>query len=928
MMRLENESIPISRLVLLPLEIWHVLSPLLTLTDFWSLVACGNRLMTQRLLSHSLITVIDLNDCNRSLVWKFLSLNRVDKLVHLLSSSYTTAQPHVAARLPFLKSWHWICGTERFLQLPVISEHVQLDPSDPNVSVFDLAACCPSLETFNFELTCDAMMLRREHHFILPESLTTLGIAEPGHQGFKPHLVNIPSQLTSLSLGDIFQVNESFIEILPKSITSLNAYFCGDEHWKRCRNFDEIEPPVELVIAPWVNESRLSELIHGENPPHWSDILPVQHHSFIDALEKLWKNRFKGWGSLRLLPRLRHLSAHKSSAFNGMKTLDTILLPSSLTSLEIGEFFCIERISQWPLNIKHLKLHENRDYLYNIPSHLASYSDQRLAMAVENNSCASRPCLWPSIRHSMPEISEMPHNLTYLALYSSNVLQLSVIGLLPRSLTHLDLVIFPCSNQDVLDLACDYSGVVLRKSDSPIPKSCQCASGDDAQRKACLATPKPSFWPPSLTRLALSHGCTLLLDVLPKSLTSYTIRTVFVENDLLERLAIECPHYLRSISFQELNKATERYYDSREDRKINARMRISTNLSFPIIGAYAETIDLYTFDRFHASQFSKFTKLHTLSSPHAAKIFEAWLIFHFLPTTIRYVDINCNANEMIDYVLLTVPNDLISLKIQHLTITLSTVGTTFASGDCGSELNETTLEASVMDLLDSFGHKVKIEEKSIYLALTPISSLSLPNTITSIDLPSDIGNLEFYSMLPSSLTNLRIIKPLKVDNKIFWNLPASLLHLTLEEDQSLTDPCTEKLPPNLKTFKLPLNAKLTNKAIKTLPKTIETLNLHSSLQIDDGALPHLPITLTDLDISWANISPAGLKLLPRGLRSLDIEFAEPLDETCDASHLPSSLTKLRAPLVLLSKCNSSLLPQLNLLEEPPIVIQTDDFWSF
>lgn len=924
----------------LSLEIWLGLAARLSFPDFWALLACGDQILIRKLRSSAILTSLNINLVNTKAFTsavKHINLGKLKTLSVEASAHEVLSQPSLVARMPFLTRFDWtverINGKSMWEML--------LKPNTTNYQDIDIASTMPSLEHFGFYfLQATAYRNMERTKFILPESLTSL-ILEWSVSRVDMHspIFNMPPNLTRLYCHGVSLLStHNLTTVLPRSLTALGASVpVRDDaqphddwkgRWRRVAEDIHPDPTLEMRVSEWLSCERLRDLVNCEDPV-WSEYIPPERESYLEELMMFHKNRYTGWGALRFLPNLVEISV---SAYRGDDDesidevpIDPIYLPPTITSLETRHRVYIgSRTLWWPPNITSFNSGE-----YSVP--LGSILDRK-DVPCQLTLLADSDALFESLpphkfnptsasKHYLDAklTASLPHHLVKMSIWTEY--KLKCIGLLPKTLTFLELkahrMAYTVLNSDVLELTKSYSGLVLRESGIPLSQINDPALNsiyDVNFSSDASASTLPPFWPPGLTYLKLAQASPLLLDILPKSITHYDFECVGVSDGFFKRVGDTLPWLLRSISEDDLIHAVKRYYDTREGRHIaNVILRISAAACLPHFYAHAERITLDCFADVRASDFAGFTKLRKLKTVACFSIENATSLFDYLPPTIESVDIDCREEQIDDSILLKVPEGIHKLRLRYLPMSLATVATSFASGAYGDELNEATLEAGYVDIIDSFYGRVLVKETPLNLFATPSSSLLFPTTIASIDLITDIGDPIFYSILPASLTNLRIVKALAVSDEALSSLPSALLHLEFCEDNSLTGEFISDLPMLL-TLKLPRNGKITSAALARLPSTLETLNLHVSTYINDLAIEYLPPSITDLDISWAMLSCAAFMLLPRGLTALDIENCESLD-TADVADLPPSLTSLRAPYTLLKHCTPDILPLLVITEK-------------
>lgn len=889
----------------LSLEIWLSLARLVTVSDLWALVACGDRQLSRKLRSNSILTAIDIDESNIYMMSSLVKQKRLDRVSELFvdASNYDL----LAMLSPALS-----LSSMRSLDFATV------DHPSPTESgwysfqeVFNVAELMPCLEHFGLFCWPGAGSKGLMRRFIFPDSLTSLCMTGVTDIAFAPS-INIPPHLRRLDCHNIVVISESSdgsstIRSLPTSLTSLGVSMDCHESETWSRNSTALKD-MAYTCDPQLSCERLRELIYDKKDDHliqWEDLIPQNwHHDFLEPVRAMHKNRFRGWGSFHHLPLLTDLSLSDIGGQYHSVAVDVVCLPASITKLSFNGSIQNALKPWFPPNIT--ALHSPHKPLYTpeqpyptIPylkelttPYMQAKSPHRdiPLTSFNSSSYAFDPALTPML----------PSTLTYLSLGSGDI-HFSIIGLLPRTLTELECYNYPMKHTDLVDLSRQYSGLLKREDESHSLMNVQ----EGAHKEI------PHFWPPNLMSLALYSACASLMELLPKTLTYYRIIQLSVQDEVFPRLVAHLPSALVDMTdAKSIHRAIQNLYDSRQGRLISGvETDFTAEGSFPHLGPITEKIDLSMFHPvMKASNFAQFTKLRKLVSTKQVSISDCSDIFQYLPPTIKTVDIDCKDAEVCDAILLALPADLHKLRLRTMPITLATVKTTFNDGEQGHELNDATLEAGFADLIDAEFGRVLVKTTPIDLLLTPPSTLQFPLTISSIDLSTDIGDPIFYALLPSTLTNLRIVDAPGVTNESLSSLPASLRHLEFTKDNSLTSICTSSLPMLL-SFILPTNGKLTSEALFTLPKSLKTLNLRSALLVNDSGVSALPLSITSLNISWACISDRVLPMLPRELTELDIENCELLASASPES-LPPSLTKLVAPQGMLDKCTPELFPLL------------------
>lgn len=915
----------------LSLEIWFALASRLHAADFWALLACGDPLLIHKLRSCAILTSIDMNQTNYTNViaaMAHINLNKLRSLSVDVCAHSVLTHPSVIAQLPSLARFEWIAK----LSTGMPSWEMQFVPHTYRLEEVDIASVMPALEHFSFHLP-EARNTSYEGRprFKLPESLTSLIFEmEPRQPNLHSPFFDMPPHLTRLYCHGLQLLSEvNLAEVLPRTLTALggtivthHAAFQEDgtvDPWRRLAEQAAPNGTLEMRVSAWLSCERLVALLNCDDPV-WRDYVPPEHDSYLYEVMEFHAMRFKGWGSIRLLPNLVELSVSaiphdgEDDLFE-LVPIDMIYLPSNITALETTQYVCTSKRSLWwPPNItsiKNLGARWNSNDAALISAHhvedfyvtLQSLAPHKVSPLIADYSFGTYPI-------DAAFFNSLSQYLTKLSI--TVVFSVKDIGLFPKTLTYLKLASHSpriVINDDVMEATRHFSGLVLRDSGIPIS---QISDVELKSRYALKLETVPSvsslplFWPPSLATLILPRASTLLLDILPKSLTHYEFDQVTVTDGFFKHVGDRLPWLLRIVSTEHLKKAVERYYDSREGRYIGSVEFHLSSLSLPHLYAHTESLNLDFCKELHVSSLAGFTRLRSIESTALITFEGAPLLLDNLPPMVESIKMAYTGPQINDSILLKVPPHIRRLRIATLAITLVTVATTFASGAHGSELNETTLKTGFVGLLASFGGRIIAKDTPLKLYLTPSSSLSFPSIITSIDLPTDTGDRLFYVILPPALTSLRVVKSLCVLNGALSSLPSTLLNLEFSEDNSLIDEFVPQLP-TLRALRLPRNSKLTSVALNRLPSTLQTLNLHSAVSINDTGIASLPSSITDLDISWASIS--SLALLPRGLTALDIANCESV-ASGDPSALPRSLTSLRAPTKLLEGCSLDILPHL------------------
>lgn len=934
--------------------------PHLRLCDLWSLVACGNPTIAFRLRNGALIECLELNSSTKAKFDSLVKHGRLDKISRLWISSVDVstardalATPQLLARIPFLRSFkveHISLVTELFHQ------EAPWTKGAFNTGRLDLSAVMPSLEDLSLSMNPSEAYLWKSI-LSLPSMLRSIEIA-----GFNvlPYISSFPPHLTKLHLPHSSILSPSVVQRLPKTITSLEGCFADD--YENRGGFGDYGQPIELRVADYLSRRQL-RLILDEVDPDWSSHVPTPTPDIgdLDELKQVHLQRFNGWGCGRYLPRLTHFGVYHHGDDNP-PVCDVLLLPSTLKSLvtDLGAsyhaFSFMISPASWPPHMTSLVTKNVSFARHAMPEGLTDIS---MRFCHLGSSASPPPPSPPIAGDSQEDLVSVPFIPETTALNTAerlgaasfdrlapelfleglhtlkvslfrNKISFSDISRLPRSLTHLEV-------SDLEFDATEFKQLLQSFSCPPRFPSSQIAEyfsktnlfeGFLAERAKENASSSnlPPFWPPGLVTFitqpkAGSSLSSSFLACLPPSLTEYNVGTINFNYDVVALISAVASHKLRKVSRESIIKdildlweVTERrffepsfefsaaslstLYPLTEELNLEGMISVERLVNLNIDGVSACPVE----------HLVGFQKLRALTIGHKTTLVGSEQLFEFLPPTVTSVDFTGAKAYISDHLLVTMPPNIEKLAVGVMARTLACVPFTFSSGLQGSELSESTLESSIDDLVRSLGDRVQIATLVTDLSLTPYSSLPrLPSVITNIDLPNDSGKEQFYSILPESLTHLRLVKPTQLSDKVVPLFPTSLKHLEVVEDLALTNACISCLP-NLETLKLPANSRLTSGAIASLPRSLTVLHLNSAL-ITDTHVELLPALITDLNLSWSEISERSLPLLPRGLISLDVESAERLSNA-DPSPLPPTITRLIAPDGMLDRANTDNFPLL------------------
>ena len=944
----------------LPLEIWLTLSRSLLPCDFWALLACGNRALNSRLRLHHLVTHLQLDDTNTRSLKAFLAHGSLDKVSDLSFhlSSFSAAQEVLAhaglrGRFTHLRSLEFD-RMPCWLDMLASSVHPWNQGSEGEDPI-DIASLMPSLERFYLyaqENTIDGQSIYSKHEIpalMLPETTQSLELYNAGISSD----LQIPPHITKLHIPQCRILSKETVAHLPKTITSLEAAF-GSDYSNRLRSVTPKDPrafqTVEYQVEPWLTRSIVRELLNCHDFSCPSDIPSGQ----AEALSKLHAHRFDGWGCARLLPNLTHLGISETSWYDDI-VLDVLMLPDTLKSLSLSGFVSFPpspiHTESWPPTITSLALPANKVPLLvvDLPSSLLklttpSYTfESPSTLSITSATDAKVPAIdafrWviesttPTSNHWKRFFHDGLHTIKMNA--SDPILTLLEIGLLPRTLTHLEWMSLRYEDEHFQSASAKYSNILRHPNldmnlmlPTPSENEYQNPTSQPAGTNAANSS-LPPLWPPNLTTF-LAGGSDLVTDsspsdflhFLPTTLTHYRLRSVEFDRRLsasLAHLASQGKVSLKQVSRNIIASEALRLWQVSERRYFEPWVSYGgPHLAY--FFPYAEEVELYGLNP-HAKHFLGFQKLHTITCSRKCHIHNARHLWQYLPPTLTYMQMIIDATvDLTEEFILNIPSNIVTLKISHLPFTLVSVAAMFPTGKYGDELNESTLKAACDDVLVSLEGKVEIGEMAINISKTPTDTLQmLPSNIVSIYLSTDTENDHFYSILPSKLTRLRLTRAIKFRDDIVHLLPGSLLHLQVDQNLSITNEGIKKMPP-LTTLILHSNSRLTSDCIPFLPSTLTCLDLHAVL-FTDTFIDRLPTGLTDLDISWSPISQDALKLLPRGLTSLDIENNELL-QNGNPTPLPRTLKHLRAPSEMLKHISADDFPDLELSGDTSFVMQS------
>ena len=937
------------------------MTPYLTASDLWALVACGDLLLASRLRNYPILERLQLEPSNVGRFSSFVAHGRLDKihslrLSEILPSTALTAlsSPQLLARLPYLRS---------FTIQNIMSPHVLFAPTEKwtkgagTHQDFDLSVVMPSLESFSFSID-EFDHTQQKMRLSFPPTLHSIQLT--GHYGIIAAELVYPPHLTILNLDRARILSRETISRLPKTITSIEAAFAQDNEWSHNGVFTDI---LEGKVFPHVPAHTLRELLDC-NDPDWS--FYASHERYIDHLEDLkalHAARFCGWGCVRLLPNLAHLRI-VNYYVDGRPWCQPLFLPSTLTSLGLGlaafnappllcsvawpprltKLFSSSRYvdyEQLPLSLTEVS--SPNYHFISPPMEVLAFDPSLTLTPISNTEHSSKPSTLSArtaAPHNLPSdmmtvamanmllvwdreapvppFLEGLHTLKYHSFDKATTI--SHISCFPRSLTFLQVGFLHFTASDLLPLKRDYScpqhfpnallgELMLASPEFGYQSSEETSMNSTAAISSSGLTALPPLWPPNLQTFKALHSNMLppqIIPCLPPTLTHYSIDEIAFDYRSVDLVAKILPHMLQMVSKSILAEAMRVLWEVSEHRFFDPRFWFGDDCFEPLF-PITTTLDLDHTSICRIERFSGFQKLHTIIFGQT-KIDEPDHLFQYLPPTVTCIDMSRTKAEVSEYLLITMPPNVTRLEVKEIPITLACVHSTFPSGAFGSELNLSTLEAAGESFFKSFGDRIKVSFHFVDMNLTPFHWVQrLPSIITSIDLNSDTSDERFYSILPDSLTSLRIAKPTKLTDAVVPLFPASLLYFDATGDMALSYAGIKALP-SLISLKLPSNSRLTYEIIPILPRTLEVLHINSA-RITNTHIEHLPPHMTDLQIAWADIEPEALALLPRGLLSLNIQHAEFLAEA-DPSPLPPTLTRLLAPPGMMERVSAENFPLL------------------
>jgi hypothetical protein len=158
-------------------------------------------------------------------------------------------------------------------------------------------------------------------------------------------------------------------------------------------------------------------------------------------------------------------------------------------------------------------------------------------------------------------------------------------------------------------------------------------------------------------------------------------------------------------------------------------------------------------------------------------------------------------------------------------------------------------------------------------------------------------NCDELEILPRGLQTLHVMFPESCKGKKLRNLvlslPSTLTDLKIIRDNYLTDEMIGLLPRTLRIFSVDDNDLLSHECVSQLPRDLESLDIGCTDNFTGEYVTHLPPRLKFLFIEYT-MTDAHISLLPRTLTSLELPTAD-LTESCVA-HLPPKLTHLETSI--------------------------------
>lgn len=179
-------------------------------------------------------------------------------------------------------------------------------------------------------------------------------------------------------------------------------------------------------------------------------------------------------------------------------------------------------------------------------------------------------------------------------------------------------------------------------------------------------------------------------------------------------------------------------------------------------------------------------------------------------------------------------------------------------------------------------------------ALTNDAISLLPRSLTRLKLhDNNVINDVGINFLPPKLTHLNLSSNKLITDHAIPLLPRTLKLLDLDENRLISNDAIPFLPPGLTHLVLSRAKRITSHCFIFLPRSLTLLDIAKSEYLDETHIADLPRTLTylDLDMCSHHLTDFGVPDLPRQLRYLDITTAGLITDAC-IPHLPPSLTKL------------------------------------
>lgn len=960
-----------TRLESLSDDVWELLFQFLDLSHIWALLSTGSRILGIKLTRRMILPHVNIRRTNFELLKAF---ERRTGWSHLLSLQANISSPDIGqildhypalrARLPLLTSLK--------VTAPYSGQWAAQNVINSSQNFVDTF---PSLKRLQIHLTGDDSFSSR---LLFPNTLTSIEMK--GVVAYRSSLEREPIQLPPLLTRYHWISGPHLDEIatltLPNTLTSLEARFEFPIQDCLVSSEEVLDPLFTLGFTP----RELRELLDDDHP-NWSNMrIPIRKTPLSDPddtfgdsegnvseegffgpndghfpLVDIHRVRNERFGRLRRLKKLVHLSARIDEVY--VAPWDLLNMPSSLTSLSVP-----------------LPRFVEPDAIINALNHTLEEPERSTVVSerIEFISTFVRECLPPKLIHY-----DMPILTDWAYVYRRSKPSLMLLrAQLPRNLISFSNELFSCTAEspkainDIIQysdmLSIDRSRVALPSSwtnfaglqtldlgrglefafekiallpptitkfsastrdISELPALIHRYSDLATQRRNLLRLEseykiEPSenvrFWPPLLTDLRLGGASILLLDVLPKSLTSYLFNELTVGSEAIAEISRFSPHLLRCVNEESLERATRILFNLFEGRDV-AKVSFSLDSydTFPHLWKTTEEISLAPFRYVRASDFANFERLKTIIDHRGAVDHE---IAAWIPSSVDTVDFSRNSTSkqvFQDCFLVRMPNTVKSVKLPLLRRTLATVHHTFPTGAYGTELNDETLIQSSNDLLASekgSGRIVSGEYSSLEgFSVSCSNGERLPEIITSIDISADF-DVMFYSILPISLTRLKISNAFCITEECFALLPQTLLELELMAQISnapISDKAIALAPKSLTSLKLPMSTMFTSNCLAGLSSmsNLKVVSVRTE-SITDSSLPDIPPSVTHLEIPWSRITEKGIALLPPQLTYLDLTGCEFL-RNADPSLLPPSLTKLFASEEFSSKISPELFPGLS-----------------